>query len=55
MLREQAARRLGEQRAALLAHPAALGNTDPATPRTSRQRHVSDAKPLTTRAYPKRT
>ncbi len=44
MLREQAARRLGEQRAASHTHPAALGNTDPATPRTTRQRHVSDAK-----------
>jgi Family of unknown function (DUF6262) len=44
MLREQAARRLGEQRAASHTHPAALGNTDPAAPRTSRQRHVSDAK-----------
>jgi hypothetical protein len=46
MLREQAARRLGEQRAASHTHPAAPGNTDPATPRTSRQRHVSDAKTL---------
>ena len=45
MLREQAARHLGEQRAA--SHtpiPPALGDTDPATPITSRQRHVSDAK-----------
>jgi hypothetical protein len=46
MLREQAARHLGEQRAAidphLSRHPPMTPT--PATPRTSRQRHVSDAK-----------
>jgi Family of unknown function (DUF6262) len=46
MLREQAARHLGEQRAAIHpAHPASPADTDPATPITSRQRHVPDAKP----------
>jgi hypothetical protein len=45
MLREQAARHLGEQRAAIHpAHPASPADTDPATPITSRQRHVSHAK-----------
>jgi hypothetical protein len=45
MLREQAARHLGEQRAAIHpAHPASPGDTDPATPITSRQRHVLHAK-----------
>jgi hypothetical protein len=45
MLREQAARHLGEQRAAIHpAHPASPGDTDPATPITSRQRHVHHAK-----------
>jgi len=42
MLREQAARHLGEQRAAI--HPAHPADTDPATPITSRQRHAPDAK-----------
>jgi hypothetical protein len=55
MLREQAARRLGEQRAASHTHPAA-----PVTPTRPRpEPHVSDMsptqKPFTTRAYPKRT
>ena len=45
MLREQAARHLGEQRAAIHPpHPASPGDTDPATPITSRQRHVHHAK-----------
>ena len=45
-LREQAARHLGEQRAANQhTHPPGPGDTDPATPITSRQRHVSHAKP----------
>jgi hypothetical protein len=47
MLREQAARHLGEQRAANHASiPPAPGDTEPVAPRTSRQRHVSDAKTL---------
>ena len=46
LLREQAARYLGEQRAANQhTRPHAPGDTDPATPITSRQRHVSHAKP----------
>jgi len=46
LLREQAARHLGEQRAANQhTHPPAPGDTGPATPITSRQRHVSHAKP----------
>jgi hypothetical protein len=45
MLREQAARHLGEQRAANQhTHPRLPGDTDPTTPITSRQRHVSHAK-----------
>jgi hypothetical protein len=45
-LREQAARHLGEQRAANHhTHLPAPGDTDPATPITSRQRHVAHAKP----------
>ena len=44
-LREQAARHLGEQRAAIgTSIPPAPDNTDPATPITSRQRHDHDAK-----------
>jgi hypothetical protein len=46
MLREQAARHLGEQRAANQhTHPPAPGDTGPTTPITSHQRHVSHAKP----------
>jgi hypothetical protein len=45
MLREQAARHLGEQRAANQHTHPRLGDTDPATPITSPQRHVSHAKP----------
>ena len=45
-LREQAARHRGEQRAANHhTHLPAPGDTDPATPITSRQRHVAHAKP----------
>ena len=47
MLRDQAARHLGEQRAANQhTHPpGSRCDTDPTTPITSRQRHVSHAKP----------
>jgi hypothetical protein len=45
-LRDQAARHLGEQRAANQhTHPPAPGDTGPTTPITSHQRHVSHAKP----------